>query len=73
MRFSASAAFFSEGIFDMADSNMHGFKFPKPVLDAEGRPVRPSAVPRNTPTQPDNAATRAAIPPLGHNDKRMEN
>jgi hypothetical protein len=55
----------------MADANIHGYKFPKPVLDAQGRPARPSAEPRNTPPQPDNARTRAA--PLGWRDPRLEN
>lgn len=43
---------------------------PVPVLDAQGRPVRPSAEPRNTPPPADNAANRAA--PLGFRDKRLE-
>ena len=46
---------------------------PVPVLDAQGAPVRPSAEPRNTPPQPSNAATRAAFPPLGFKDERLEN
>lgn len=53
------------------DTNIHGYKFPRPVLDAQGRPVRPSAEPRNTPAPADNAATRAA--PLSHKDSRLEN
>jgi len=50
-------------------------KFPKPVLDSDGNPVRPTPHgPRdafNTPAQPSNAANRAA--PLGFADKRLEN
>jgi hypothetical protein len=53
--------------------NIHGFVYPRPVLDAHGRPVRPSAEPQNTPTPEDNANTRAAFPPLGHNDPRLTN
>ena len=52
----------------MADSNIHGYKFPKPVHDAQGAPVRPSSEPRNTPPPADNASTRAAFPPLGFRD-----
>jgi hypothetical protein len=55
----------------MSDANIHGYKFPRPVLDAHGLAVRPSAEPRNTPAPADNAATRAA--PLGFRDTRMEN
>ncbi len=58
----------------MADANIHGYKFPKPVLDAQGNPKRPTPHgPRdafNTPAQPSNAATRQA--PLGFRDPRLE-
>ena len=62
-------AFFLEGIIDMANDRN---EFPKPVLDAQGRPTPHG--PRdafNTPAQPSNAANRAA--PLGFADKRLEN
>ena len=55
------------------DTNMHGHCTPRrgPQPDAQGRPVRPSAEPHNTPPQPDNVATRAAA--LGFRDPRLEN
>jgi hypothetical protein len=58
-------------------TNEHGFVFPAPVLDAQGRPIRPTSQgPRdafNRSPQPANDNTRAAFPPLGFRDKRLEN